>query len=222
MKLLSVNVALPKVVTSNGRQVETGIFKLPVSGPVRVTTLNLEGDRQADLAVHGGANKAVYAYSWKNVEYWMKFLERDDLRPGSFGENLTVDDLADTEVSIGDELEIGTARFQVTQPRLPCYKLGIALGRPDFVKVFEEGGRNGFYLRVLEEGTIRAGDEIRRIAHDEANKVSVAEFVQLYRARAATGRKISSSELARVLRLNALPKGWKSWLKKKFKSEIRK
>jgi len=216
MKLLSVNVGLPKVETSNGRHVETGIFKQPVSGPVTVGTLNLEGDRQADLSVHGGANKAVYVYSWKNVEHWRKFLQRDDLHPGSFGENLTVDELTDTEVSIGDVLEIGTARFQVTQPRLPCYKLGIALGRPDFVKTFEEGGRNGFYLRVLQEGTIQAGDEIRLITQDGANKVSVAEFVQIYRARNATGRKVSSAELARVLSLNALPESWKSWLKEKF------
>lgn len=180
MELLSINVAVPKTVVANGRRVETGIFKQPVSGPVRVGTLNLDGDRQADLSVHGGANKAVYVYSWKNVEHWRKFLQRDDLHPGSFGENLTVDELTDTEVSIGDVLEIGTARFQVTQPRLPCYKLGIALGQPDFVKIFEEGGRNGFYLRVLTEGMIQAGDKIQRISDGGANKVSVAEFVQIY------------------------------------------
>jgi MOSC domain-containing protein YiiM len=222
MELLSINVAVPKTVVANGRRVDTGIFKQPMSGPVRVGTLNLEGDRQADLSVHGGANKAVYVYSWKNVEYWRKFLRRDDLHPGSFGENLTVDELADTEVSIGDVLEIGTARFQVTQPRFPCYKLGIALGRPDFVKTFEEGGRNGFYLRVAKEGTIQAGDKIRRIASDDPETVTVAEFANIYRARNADGPKISSAEVARLLHLHALPDSMKAWAKKQFKSEIRK
>src|SRR5512146_2716689 len=112
MKLISINVGLPKVVVAGQREVETAIFKTPVSGPVRVGKLNLEGDRQADLSVHGGENKAVYAYSWQNVEYWKDFLQRDDLHPGSFGENLTIDGLLDTEVSIGDELRIGTARLR--------------------------------------------------------------------------------------------------------------
>jgi len=222
MKLLSVNVSFPRAVDYHGRQIETGIFKQPVPGPVKVAKLNVEGDRQADLSVHGGANKAVYAYSWKNVEHWVKYLQRDDLHPGSFGENLTVDALTDTDVSIGDELAIGTARFQVTQPRLPCFKLGIAMGRPDFVKVFEESGRNGFYLRVLEEGTIEAGDEIKLNANSDPKTITIAEFVNIYRARNASGQKISSSEIARVLGLSALPEDWKTWLKKKFGSEIRK
>jgi len=201
MKLLSINVALPRTVVEHGRRVETGIFKQPVRGPVKVTRLNIEGDRQADLSVHGGANKAVYAYSWKNVEYWREFLQRDDLGPGSFGENLTVDELPDTDISIGDVLEVGTARFQVTQPRFPCYKLGIALRRPDMVKTFEEGGRNGFYLRVLQEGTIQSGDEIKHIANSDPETITIAEFANIYRARNATGRKVSSSELARILGL---------------------
>jgi MOSC domain-containing protein YiiM len=221
MQLLSINVAAPKIVTADGRRVETGIFKQPVTGPVKVSALNLEGDRQADLSVHGGANKAVYAYSWKNVEYWKKFLERDDLHPGSFGENLTVDELTDTEVSIGDELLIGTARFQVSQPRFPCYKLGIAIGRPDVIKAFEESGRNGFYLRVLQEGTIEAGDEITRIASAEPGTVTVAEFANIYRARNANGSKISSAELARLLRLNALPEAVKSPLRNAFNPQVK-
>src|SRR5690349_5669149 len=119
MKLISINVAEPKWIVSGRHEVETGIFKEPVSGPVKVRRLNLEGDRQADLSVHGGENKAVYAYSWQNIGHWKKVLKRNDLGPGSLGENLTVEGLLDTDVSIGDQLEIGTARFRVTQPRFP-------------------------------------------------------------------------------------------------------
>lgn len=140
MKVLSVNASLPKVATVGGQSVETGIFKEPVSGPVKVRALNLERDAQADLSVHGGSDKAVYAYSWKNIEYWRTRLKRHDLGAGTFGENLTVDEMLDSEVAIGDELEIGSARFLVTQPRLPCFKLGIALGLPDFPKVFHQSG----------------------------------------------------------------------------------
>jgi len=199
MRLLSVNVALPKAIVQDGRRVETGIFKQPVSGPVKVKWLNLDGDRQADLKAHGGESKAVYAYSWRNVEHWRGFLQRDDLRPGSMGENLTVDEFLDSEVSIGDELIIGTARFQVTQPRFPCYKLGIALGRPDFVKTFEESGRNGFYLRVLQEGVIEVGNEVRHICNQDLKTITVAEFADIYRSRNKAGKGISSGEIARLL-----------------------
>ena len=212
MELLSINVAIPKIVTADGRRVETGIFKQPVSGPVKVGTLNLHGDRQADLTVHGGLDKAVYVYSRKNVEHWAKFLQRDDLHPGSFGENLTVDELADSEISIGDELLIGTSRFLVTQPRLPCFKLRIAMGRPDSVNIFHEGGRNGFYLRVLQDGTIQAGDEIRRIASGDPGTVTVAEFVDIYRTRTST-----RARLLQLAKLHALPESWKLWLGEKVK-----
>ena len=206
MKLLSVNVSLPKTVMQNGRPVETGIFKQPVSGPVQVRRLNLEGDRQADLKVHGGERKAVYAYSWKNVEHWKGFLNRDDLRPGCLGENLTLDGFVDAEVSIGDQLLIGTARFQVTQPRFPCYKLGIAIGRPDFVKTFEESGRNGFYLRVVQEGIITAGDEVNHVRSTDPKTITVSEFAKIYRARNEAGNKISSGEIARLLARGELGK----------------
>ncbi len=180
MKLLSVNVAMPAAVASNGRRVKTSIFKKPVEGPVAVRTLNLEGDQQSDLRVHGGTHKAVYAYSWQNVEHWRQYLKRDDLGPGSFGENLTIEGLTDGEIAVGDELEIGTARFAVTQPRIPCFKLGIALGLPEFPKVFHWAGRNGFYLRVQKEGVIQAGDDIRVLpvtasAHDDRRARSIVE-----------------------------------------------
>ncbi|MHB8653719.1 MAG: MOSC domain-containing protein [Terriglobia bacterium] len=215
MKLLSINVALPKAVAADGQRVETGFFKQPVNGPAKVGKLNIEGDGQADLSVHGGADKAVYVYSWKNVEYWKTFLKREDLHPGSFGENLTVDELLDTEVCLGDQFEIGTARFLVTQPRFPCFKLGIAMGQPDFVKTFNEGGRNGFYLRVLQEGTISAGDKIWRIANDDPATVTVAEFADIYRTRNATRQR-----LLRLAELPALPNSWKLWLKEKVKGKL--
>ena len=215
MKLLSINVALPKVVAANGQHVETGIFKQPVSGQVKLGELNIEGDGQADLSVHGGLDKAVYVYSWKNVEYWKNFLKREDLHPGSFGENLTVDELLDTEVCLGDQFEIGTARFLVTQPRLPCFKLGITMGHADFVKTFHKSGRNGFYLRVLQEGAISAGDTIRRIANDNPATITVAEFVNIYRTRNATPEK-----LLRLADLPALPNSWKLWLKEKFEGKL--
>lgn len=217
MKLLSINVALPKTVAHGGVKVETGIFKRPVSGPVKVQRLNIEGDRQADLSVHGGVNKAVYAYSWKNVEYWKKFLGRDDLGPGSFGENLTINGLLDNEMSIGDELQIGTGKFQVTQPRFPCFKLGIAMGHPEFVRTFDGSGRNGFYLSVLQEGTIAAGDKITRIASTNPAAITVAEFVGLYHFQRAEGQKFSSSELRRLVSLDALPDSIRVWLKKERK-----
>ena len=213
MKLLSVNVSLPKVVTASGERVETGIFKKPVGGPVRVRTLNLEGDLQADLSVHGGPDKAVYVYSWKNLEYWREALRRDDLGPGTFGENFTVDGLLENEVSIGDELEIGTARFLVTQPRLPCFKLGIALGRPDFPKAFHHSGRNGFYLRVLREGTVEAGDAIRKIEPSNGPGMTIAEFVRI-----ATSKSFTAGELDRLLSLSALPRSWKDHLAAKHQA----
>ena len=213
MKLLAVNVSLPKVVTVDGQRVETGIFKKPVSGPVIVRSQNLEGDLQADLSVHGGPDKAVYVYSWKNIEYWRETLGRKDLGPGTFGENFTVDELTENEVAIGDELEIGTARFLVTQPRLPCYKLGIALGLPGFPKVFHHSGRNGFYLRVLQEGTIEAGDAIQKIESPNGARMTIAEFVRI-----ATSKSFTDADLERVLSQPALPRSWKIHLTEKLQA----
>jgi MOSC domain-containing protein YiiM len=213
VKLLSVNVSLPKVVAFDGPRVETGIFKKPVSVPVKVRAVNLDGDLQADLSVHGGLDKAVYVYSWKNVEYWRERLRRDDLAPGTFGENFTVDELLENEVAIGDELEIGTARFLVTQPRLPCFKLGIALGLPGFPKVFHRSGRNGFYLRVLQEGTIEAGDAIRKIESSNGGRMTIAEFVRI-----ATSKSFTEADLDRILSLAALPRSWKIHLTEMFRA----
>src|SRR5579872_2629722 len=174
MKVLSVNVAMPRAVSIHGKQVETGIFKTPVSGPVAVGNLNLAGDGQADLSVHGGPDKAVYVYPSEHILHWKQALHRDDLGPGSFGENLTVEGLSENEIAIGDEFAIGTARFVVTQPRLPCFKLALALETPSIPKTFMESGRTGFYLRVLQEGSIAAGDAIYQLPSRETAQVTIA------------------------------------------------
>ncbi len=199
MKIISINLALPKVIVSNGEEVPTGIFKLPVNGPVRVYSLNLEGDGQADLANHGGPNKAVYAYAWSSALHWKQALGRDDLHPGSFGENLTVDEFAEDAIAIGDELTAGSARFVVTQPRIPCFKLGVAMGLPDFPKMFLESGRTGFYLRVLEEGQVRVGDIIQRLDNREPARVTVREV-----AAAVQTHQASDDLLRRIRSLRAL------------------
>ncbi|MFZ0964618.1 MAG: MOSC domain-containing protein [Terriglobia bacterium] len=200
MKLISINVAMPRVVSVHGKRVETGIFKTPVPGPVVVGKLNLQGDGQADLFVHGGPDRAVYLYSWDNILYWKKALQRDDLGPGSFGENLTVEGLGENEVAIGDEFAIGTARFLVTQPRLPCFKLALALETPGIIETFLESGRTGCYLRVLQEGVIQAGDQIHPLPPRESARVTIAEYMKLYRAKRAT-----QDQIRRVLSLAALP-----------------
>jgi MOSC domain-containing protein YiiM len=210
MKLISINVALPRLVSVHGKQFETGFFKIPVSGPVVVKKLNLQGDGQADLSVHGGPDKAVYLYPWDNILYWKKSLQRDDLGPGSFGENLTVEGLTENEVAIGDEFAMGSARFVVTQPRLPCFKLALALETPSITKTFLESGRTGFYLRVLQEGVIQAGDSIYPLPSREPERVTIAEFVELYRVKRAT-----RDQIRKILSLAALPADWKNRLTRK-------
>jgi MOSC domain-containing protein YiiM len=160
MRLVSVNVALPKFAEFGGRAVSTSIFKEPVDGRVRVRRLSLEGDWQADLRSHGGLNKAVYAYPLEHYARWSEELGREDLRPGQFGENLTVEGLTEDAARLGDVFRVGGALLQVTQPRYPCFKLGIKMGDASFPKRFLASGRTGFYLRVLEEGALGAGDVV--------------------------------------------------------------
>ena len=207
MKVISINVSPPRVVNIHGKVVETGIFKTPVTGPVVAGKLNLAGDGQADLSVHGGPDKAVYLYSGDHLPFWQQVLRRDDLGPGSFGENLTAEGMGEDEVAIGDEFAIGTARFVVTQPRLPCFKLALALETPSITKTFMESGRTGFYLRVTREGTLQAGDPIYPLPSRESARVTIAEFVTLYRVKRATREQIN-----RILSLAALPGDWKDLL----------
>lgn len=175
--LVSVNVGLPRDVEWRGEIVRTSIFKRPVAGPVRVGRLSLEGDAQADPSVHGGATKAAYVYPAQHYRAWRP--ELGALEWGSFGENLTVSGLDERRVWIGDRLRIGTAEFLVTQPRLPCFKLGLRLGRAEMERRFLERGLTGFYLSVAVEGELRAGDPVELVERAR-EPVAVADVVRLY------------------------------------------
>src|SRR2546422_2507307 len=179
MKVVSINVGLPREVEWRGKTVRTSIFKEPVPGRVRVERLNVEGDRQSDLTVHGGADKAVYAYPAEHYAFWREDLPGMDLPWGAFGENFTTEGLIEDSVRIGDQLRVGSAEFVVTQPRMPCFKLGIRFERPDIVKRFLESGRTGFYLAVLCEGDIAAGDPIQFTAQERGG-LTVADVLHLY------------------------------------------
>ena len=174
MRVLSVNVGLPKTVRLMGRSVRTGFFKEPVRGAIPVSRLGLEGDGQADPRYHGGPEKAVYVYPSEHYAYWSAALSRANLAPGTFGENLTTEGLLETEIRIGDVFEMGSATLRVTQPRTPCAKLGLRMGSMRFVRVFAAAGRPGFYLSVVEEGFVEAGDAIARISTDP-RRPTVAE-----------------------------------------------
>jgi len=174
VKLISVNVGRPRQIEWRGRRVTTSIWKTPVKGRVRVGTLNLEGDEQSDLSVHGGADKAVYGYPAEHYDFWRNEFPDIEFSYGAFGENLTMEGLLEPEVRIGDRYEISSAEFEVTQPRMPCFKLGIRFGRDDMIRRFLRSGRTGFYLAVLREGVIESGDAVNFIGRDE-NAPSVAD-----------------------------------------------
>lgn len=179
MKVISIQVGLPRKVKWRGKSVTTGIFKEPVAGLVMLRTLNLEGDRQADLSVHGGLTKAVYAYPSEHYEYWRNELPGRELPYGMFGENFTTEGLLEKEVHIGDRFRIGEAEVVVTQPRVPCYKLAIKFGRDDILKRFLLSRRSGFYFAVLREGRVQTGDTIERLGRDSSG-VSIADIIRLY------------------------------------------
>jgi MOSC domain-containing protein YiiM len=211
MKLLSVNVGLPREIEWKGKIVRTSIFKEPVSGRVRVKKLNLEGDQQSDLTVHGGIHKAVYVYPSEHYAFWRKELPEADLPWGMFGENFTTEgSLDDQSVFIGDRFRVGSAEFVVTQPRMPCFKLGIRFGRSDIIKRFLHSGRVGFYLAVVQEGEVAAADSIELLARDRRG-ITVAEIVNLYTADAA-----NQDLLRRVSELSALPQSWRDYFRKRL------
>jgi MOSC domain-containing protein YiiM len=210
MRLLSINVGLPRDIDWRGGTVRTSIFKSPVLGRVRVARLNVEGDQQSDLSVHGGIEKAVYAYPSEHYAFWREELPGIDLPWGAFGENFTTEGLLEGSVDIGDRLRVGSAEFVVTQPRMPCFKLAIRFDRPDMVKRFQRSGRSGFYLAVVQEGEVTVGDSIELIARDKAG-VTVAEVVNLYTADAA-----NQELLRRVSELPALPEGWRAYFRKRL------
>jgi MOSC domain-containing protein YiiM len=203
MKLLSVNVSLPKEVPYMGKTTTTGIFKEPVSGRVMLRTLNLEGDGQADLKAHGGTYKAAYVYSMENYDYWKRELGRTDFTFGQFGENLTVEGMLDDAVYVGDQFRVGSALVEVTQPRVPCFKLGIKMGMPQFPKMFLTSGRPGFYLRVLEEGEVGAGDVVAGVKTDP-ERMTVQEVCHLLYFDQENVERAK-----KALRIRALSRGWR-------------
>ncbi len=203
MKLLSVNVGLPREVLANSRTVTTGIFKQSVAGRVGARTLNLDGDGQADLTVHGGIDKAVYAYSHEHYAHWESELARRDFTPGQFGENLTTSGLLEDDVRIGDLFAIGSARFEVSQPRVPCFKLALRMELPQFPKLFLKSQRTGFYLRVVQEGEIVPGDVITRVATDP-QQMTVREVFDV-----AYGKGAERAAIQRAMEMPALAVSWR-------------
>ena len=203
MKLLSVNVSLPKEVPHERGTVSTGIFKKPVAGRVMLRTSNLDGDGQADLTNHGGIHRAAYAYSIENYDYWRRELGRSDFAFGQFGENFTVEGMSEEDVHIGDVFRVGDALVEVTQPRPPCFKLGIKMDAARFPKLFLASGRVGFYLRVLEEGEVEAGDVFERVESDP-ERMTVREISHLlfFDPENLEGAR-------RALRIRALSPGWR-------------
>jgi MOSC domain-containing protein YiiM len=205
MTVVSVNVGLPITVRTKKREVTTGIVKRPVEGRVAIRRLNLDGDRQADLTVHGGPAKAVYAYPLEHYAYWAGELG-GKVPLGAFGENLTIAGLPlEDEAAVGDRFRVGTAELVVTQPRIPCFKLGLRFGRPDMVKRFLASGRSGYYLAVEAEGHVAAGDRVERLARDPA-RVSVAEVTRVF----ASDRD-DRAALERLAALDPLPAEWRGY-----------
>jgi MOSC domain-containing protein YiiM len=210
MKLISLNVGLPRIVESNGEPVVTGIFKQPVQGPVMLRTLNLDGDRQADLTVHGGVSKAVYGYPVEHYEFWKRELPEMELPYGMFGENFTTEGLLEDTLNIGDRFRLGDAELIVTEPRMPCYKLGIKFGRADIIRRFLQSRRTGFYFAVAKEGAVEAGDEIELLSRD-SNEVTIADITRLY-----AFEKDDVKTLRRAVKLEALSESWREYLQKKL------
>lgn len=212
MKVISVNVGRPQIVVSNEKPVSTAIYKHPVAGRVAVRTLNLDGDRQADLSVHGGPSKAVYAYPSEHYEYWKQELPEMELPWGVFGENLTTSGLMESELNIGDKFQAGTAVVMVTQPRMPCYKLGIRFGRADMLRRFLASGRTGFYFAVLQEGDVAAGDQIELIERDR-HAFKLSDITRLY-----VSDKHNNDLLHRALQVEALPQSWKDYFQRQLEN----
>jgi MOSC domain-containing protein YiiM len=210
MQIISLNVGLPRLVLRNGEPVSTGIFKEPVEGRVMLRTLNLDGDRQADLSVHGGPEKAAYLYPSEHYEFWKRELPDMDLPWGMFGENFTATGLLETEVHIGDRFRIGAAEVMVTQPRMPCYKLGIRFGRADIIKRFLVSERTGFYFSVLKEGDVGAGDQIE-LLEKNVDGVTVVDITRLY-----SSDRENVELMRRAIATEALPNSWRKYFLKRI------
>jgi MOSC domain-containing protein YiiM len=212
MKIISVNVGLPRLALRNGEPVSTGIFKEPVAGRVMVRTLNLDGDRQADLSVHGGPQKAVYVYPSEHYDFWKHELPDMELPWGMFGENFTSEGMFETEINIGDTFRIGAAEVMVTQPRMPCYKLGIRFGRTDIIKRFLASERTGFYFSVMKEGEVGAGDEFE-LMKKNVSGVRVVDVTRLY-----SSDKENVDLMRRAIETEGLPDNWRNYFLKRIES----
>ncbi len=210
VKLLSINVGLPREVEWRGETVRTSIFKSPVSGRVHVGRLNLDGDYQSDLTVHGGRDKAIYVYPHEHNVYWRELLSDVEFPYGAFGENFTTEGLLEDAVSIGDRLRFGSAEFTVTMPRVPCYKLGIRFGRADMTKLFHHSGRSGYYLSVDQEGEVEAGDSFDFISQNEAG-MTIAQIYDVY-----TAPKPNLDLLRQAIELRELPQAWRSYFRERL------
>jgi MOSC domain-containing protein YiiM len=212
MKIIQINVGRPRLVMRNGEPVSTAIYKEPVAGRVMLRTLNLDGDRQADLSVHGGPEKAVYGYPSEHYAFWKRELPNMDLPWGMFGENFTTEGMFEAELNIGDRFRIGSAKVMVTQPRMPCYKLGIRFGRNDMLKRFLASELSGFYFSVLEEGEVGAGDEFELIEKNESG-VRVVEVTRLY-----SSDKRNVDLMQRAIATEALPISWRAYFQERIES----
>jgi MOSC domain-containing protein YiiM len=210
MKVVAVSVGGPREVQWHGRNVQTSIFKTPVSGRVQVARENIEGDRQSDLSVHGGPEKAVYAYPAEHYDFWRRELPKAELPWGAFGENLTTEGLLEDEVWIGDRYRVGTTELVVTQPRMPCYKLAIRFGQTEMVKRFLKSRRSGFYFSVAREGDVGAGDVIERLARND-KRLTIADMVSLY-ATDSENQTLLESASAHP----SLPAAWRDYFRKRL------
>ena len=209
MKIVSLNVALPRLTVYKGETINTGIFKLPVTGPVSLRTLNLDGDRQADLGVHGGPFKAVYGYPSEHYAFWRKELNNVELSWGMFGENFTTEGLAEDDLHVGDQFEIGAAVVMIRQPRTPCYKLAAKFQRDDILERFLLSGHSGFYFSVEKEGVVTVGDVFRQLTRVE-DAVTISEMNSLY-----VRDKYNRDLLQKAINTLALPQDWRGYFLKR-------
>lgn len=205
MKLVSLNVARPRLVIYNGKTISTGIFKEPVPGPVPLRTLNLDGDRQADLTVHGGPNKAVYGYPSEHYPEWRRELPGVDMAWGMFGENFTTEGLSEDELHVGDRFQIGSSILVVRQPRTPCYKLAAKFRRDDILERFLLSGRSGFYFSVEQEGSVAAEDDIQLLTRN-GDGIKVSEMNRLL-----VREKYNQDLLRKAIQTAALPENWREY-----------
>ena len=211
VKVISLNVARPRLAVYKGASINTGIFKKPVSGRVALRTLNLDGDQQADLSVHGGPYKAVYAYPSEHYGYWRRDLPNVELPWGTFGENLTTEGLGEDELHIGDRFRVGSATVMVRQPRMPCYKLAAKFQRDDLIERFLRSGRSGFYFSVEQEGEVGQGDSLELISRDH-DGITIAEMNRLF-----VGEKYNRDLLQKAIATAALPETWREYFLPRLK-----